>query len=546
MYNPSKISTQLKLALSMPLSVRSKSLDLNEGYNNILETWELIVRFTGNIDALSKEIGFEYSELKNNYAIIKIRIEKIEQLSQNPAIIFIEKPSRFYFENNMPDFRFIRNSFSGKNVLVAIIDSGIDYTDSLFWNNNETSIQGIYDLSLDYDRDYPNRLGRGRFFDKETIEAAILNNEQLLTYDETGHGSAVSHVIIQNARDVNILAIKLKNKDAFNYDTASIMLAIDFAIGFALENDYPLVINMSLGNNYGDHSGNSILEQYIDSVSNLAKLCIITGMGNEGNSGRHAFFVASSYTEKEIAFQVYPFQNAINLQIWRDFIDEMDIYLKTPSGIKVGPFNLYTEAMEYNLLDMVIGVLNGFPTPYNKNQETYICITPKGEYIQQGIWTIIFETKSILNGKVNLWLPVASGTSSEVRFLQPDANISMTIPASSNGVISVGAYDKNTLTYAPFSGRGYTSNGVVKPDVLAPGVDIPIYYSDGRISFVSGTSFSAPYISAVAAKLMEWGIVNKNDPYMYGEKLKANIIKMAKPLPGYNKYPNEEAGWGML
>ena len=45
---------------------------------------------------------------------------------------------------------------------------------------------------------------------------------------------------------------------------------------------------------------------------------------------------------------------------------------------------------------------------------------------------------------------------------------------------------------------------------------------------------------------MQWGIVNGNDPYLYGEKVKAYLRKGARPLPGYEEYPNEEVGWGRL
>ena len=47
-----------------------------------------------------------------------------------------------------------------------------------------------------------------------------------------------------------------------------------------------------------------------------------------------------------------------------------------------------------------------------------------------------------------------------------------------------------------------------------------------------------------AALLMQWGIVNGNDPYLYGEKVKACLRKGARPLPGFEEYPNEEVGWG--
>lgn len=46
--------------------------------------------------------------------------------------------------------------------------------------------------------------------------------------------------------------------------------------------------------------------------------------------------------------------------------------------------------------------------------------------------------------------------------------------------------------------------------------------------------------------LMEWGIINGNDPFLYGEKLKAYLLCGAKPLTGFNEYPNPYIGWGRL
>lgn len=45
---------------------------------------------------------------------------------------------------------------------------------------------------------------------------------------------------------------------------------------------------------------------------------------------------------------------------------------------------------------------------------------------------------------------------------------------------------------------------------------------------------------------MEWGIVRGNDPFLYGEKVKAYLRKGAQSVGGYEEYPNVEVGWGRL
>lgn len=68
----------------------------------------------------------------------------------------------------------------------------------------------------------------------------------------------------------------------------------------------------------------------------------------------------------------------------------------------------------------------------------------------------------------------------------------------------------------------------------------------GGYANVTGTSFATPFVTGSAALMMEWGIVRRNDPFLWGEKVKAYLRRGAQPLPGFEKYPNESVGWGTL
>lgn len=158
----------------------------------------------------------------------------------------------------------------------------------------------------------------------------------------------------------------------------------------------------------------------------------------------------------------------------------------------------------------------------------------------------MIHPKNIRSGEYNIWLPVAGATNTRTEFLRPEVLISLTIPSTSDRAITVGAYDSRTDSYAAFSGRGEETGVLSKPDLVAPGVDITSAAPGGGYDTRSGTSMAAPFVSGGAALLMEWGILQGNDPFLYGEKMKAYLIKGARPLPGFSQFPNPQIGWGAL
>ena len=111
-------------------------------------------------------------------------------------------------------------------------------------------------------------------------------------------------------------------------------------------------------------------------------------------------------------------------------------------------------------------------------------------------------------------------------------------------------YDARSFSYADFSGRGALEKNaemwVQKPDLAAPGVRVTTAKAGGGYGEYSGTSFAVPFVTGSAALLMEWGIIRGNDPYLYGEKVKAYLRRGARHLPGYEQWPNNQLGYGVL
>ena len=177
-------------------------------------------------------------------------------------------------------------------------------------------------------------------------------------------------------------------------------------------------------------------------------------------------------------------------------------------------------------------------------QEIYFDFIPVGTYLTSGIWKIHLHGRRIREGNYNLWLPGGNVLNPVTGFYRPIAAETLTIPSTAAKVITVGAYDSRLNAYADFSGRGGSNLSFPKPDLVAPGVNITAPTPGGAYTTVTGTSFSTPFVTGSAALLMEWGIIQRNDPFLWGEKVKAYLRRGAQPLPGFNEYPNEAVGWG--
>ncbi len=202
--------------------------------------------------------------------------------------------------------------------------------------------------------------------------------------------------------------------------------------------------------------------------------------------------------------------------------------------------------LSYRWQDTNIHIFFGLPAPYTIYQEIYFSFLPRALYIDSGIWKLRLLPREIKNGAYALWLPSGGVLNDTTGFLLPSEDTTMTIPATADKVITVGAYDSRRNQYAAFSGRGYTWDvNQIKPDLVAPGVDITSCRVGGGYTVRSGTSMATPFVTGTAALIMQWGIVNGNDPYAYGEKLKAYLLRGTQRL-GQESIPSPKTGWGKL
>lgn len=564
-----KIENLLNLALSASEEEREKSLELDVGYYPVARTWEVIIKYSGTLGQV-REIAESVVELSNEFAIVTVREDRLEALAGIEAVEYIEKPKRLFFqvENGrrvscMTSVQIRPPKLYGTGVLVAIIDSGIDYANLDFRNaDGTTRIYALWDQTIPGNP--PEGYVQGTEYTQEKINEALQQENRtermkiVPSEDRSGHGTAVAGIAAGNGRgskgaryqgvasESGILVVKLGTPREEGFPrTIELMQAIDYVVKKAQRAGRPVAINISFGNTYGSHTGTSLLERFIADIANLWKSVICIGMGNEGASAGHTAGILKENTEERIPLAVQMKETAINVQIWKSYHDIVDISLISPAGVQIGPIPEVIGTQRFVVGDTEILLYYGEPSPFHVSQEIFIEFLPKDSYITPGIWQFVLTPRKIVTGEYDLWLPSENVLNRGTAFRYPTERGTLTIPSTSQRVISVGAYDSLTFAYADFSGRGGLE-GESKPDLVAPGVDITAPTPSGIYQTFTGTSFATPFVSGAAALMMEWGIVRGNDPYLYGEKVKAYLRRGARPLPGFTEYPNPQVGYGAL
>ena len=281
-------------------------------------------------------------------------------------------------------------------------------------------------------------------------------------------------------------------------------------------------------------------------VSSIGRLVICTGTGNNGNQPLHEGGILKQGQTRQIELSVSSREPTLNVQLWKSYEDEMSIYIENPSGNRIGPLDEKLGPQRYRLGNTELLIYYGKPGPYHLTQEIYIDFIPEGNYVDSGVWKVLLSGKRVRSGQYFLWLPGGNVLNRGTGFYSPRAVGTLTIPSTAGKVISVGAYDSRQNAYADFSGRGSQFLPIRKPDLAAPGVSISAPVPGGGYATVTGTSFAAPFVSGSAALLMEWGIVKGNDPFLYGEKIRAYLQRGAQRLTALVGYPNEIVGYGAL
>lgn len=463
----------------------------------------------------------------------------------------------------------------GKGVIIGFIDTGIDYTNNIFNNaTGQTRIINIWDQT-DNAGTPPEGFSYGSEYTMDDINRALQSENPLDIVpqtDEIGHGTFMAGVacgkneeqqdFVGSAPESFIAMVKLKQakqylKDYFLidndepvYQENDIMLAASYLRQLRVRYNMPIVIVLGLGSGSGDRSGGLPLAQYVDELAQYIGQSVVVCSGNEGNERLHYSGKVTETDVDEVEIRVGENESGFVLELWGNTPDLFSVSFISPLGESVPRIparkgvsqqvNFLLEGTTINVDYSLVEAGNGEELVLMR----FVNPSP-------GIWTIRVYGSNILNGNFNIWGNLRQFVNSETFFLKPNPEITLTAPASAERVITVGGYDSNSGAFFPRSGRGFTNDNNVKPDFVAPAVNV-FGPEVGRSAVLSGgftrrtgTSVAAALTAGCCAQMFEWGLVKRNDIYMRGTYIKSYLIRGADRDREIT-YPSRQWGYGKL
>ena len=478
----------------------------------------------------------------------------------------------------------------GQGVLIGFLDTGIDYLREDFKvSDGRTRIAAVWDQtiqSVNYEEDTGEAAGTeqydrkqaqgmvqyGTVYTREVINAALAAEREgqnpydiVPSRDENGHGTFLAGVAaasetadyIGAAPDAEILMVKLKPAKKYlrdfyllperveAYSETDMMMGVRFLQQYAIREKKPLVICVGLGTASGSRTGALPFADLLNTLARQVNTVVVTCTGNEANNRTHTSGLAVSDTEpSEIEITVGAGERGFVMEIWAESLDILSVAITSPSGERIpriparidtgGVYNFLLERSQVAVDYRVVESASGYEVIFMR------FINPA-----QGIWKIHVYSLTNIVGRYNAWLPLKQFLSGDTYFLNSNPSTTLTEPGAAERVISVGAYNHITDASYAASGRGYTATGLIKPDFVAPGVDVHGVRAGGGYTTRTGTSVAAAHAAGAAALLLTWGVTDGNLPYMGTNEVKSVLIRGAK-RENSTVYPNNIYGYGKM
>lgn len=451
-------------------------------------------------------------------------------------------------------------NLTGRGILLGIADTGIDYTHLAFrYGDGKSRILAIWDQTAEDEE--TKAVPFGRVYTKAELDEALERANPYETVpagDENGHGTFMAGLAAGNEEDeegftgiapnAELVVVKLREaKECLKsfwfvpqnvpaYEEADLIAATDFMIGFAVEQQKPLVLYYGIASSQGDHNGSGDFSEYLNLISLQSGRAVVISGGNEGNAAHH--FKSRSYegvAYQDAEIRVSGISTGLYVEFWADAPDLYAIGFVSPEGEvveKLPARTSYREVIPFVFSPTVIHVIYERSEPVTGAARIRIFMKEPSD----GIWKIRIFAQEIYGGRFDLWMPIRPFIDGEAVFLRPDPDTTITEPGNSSQSLTVTAYDTSTGGIYLDSSRGFTREERVKPDLTAPGVSILGPSRGGLYTRRTGSSVAAAVTAGIALLLMEY------DPSYTGVQIKNYLIRGANR--DGEDYPNPLSGWG--
>lgn len=452
----------------------------------------------------------------------------------------------------------------GQDVILGVIDTGIDYQHPAFIREDGTSRIGIlWDQSIPAEK--PNEsFPYGSIYERENINEA-LNSENPLSIvpsiDRDGHGTLLAGIagggIIEEADFqgvaplCDIAVVKLKQPKEYlrrfwlipsnvtAFQETDIFLAIRFIQTYAYEQQKPFVILLGCGTNSGNHGENDYMKNYVNNICAFSGKSVVLAAGNEGSLGHHYRGNGLENRDyQDIEIQVGEGEEGFIAEFWADASDSYTVGFLSPGGeyVEKIPMSIAGGGVEAGFVFEPTKITVFYEPVERTSGDLLIWIRMKDP--SPGIWKIRLFKENVLNGRYDIWLPMERFIREDTKFLNPDPYTTICEPGNASGPMTVTAYDHRNDTLYFQSSRGYTRDDRVKPDFAAPGVNVQGPFLNGRYGTVTGTSVSAAVAAGCAVLLLSYR------SFYTGLQVKNILVKGAER--NQLLYPNREWGYGRI
>lgn len=536
------------------------------------------------IDEINKIPDTTAIPISEFYAVVHVPLKYLNELSKYAKEIIIYYNPPVYTLTALSPIEasgaplFVDNPYlrlDGTDTLVAIIDTGIDYLNEEFMLEDDTTrIVRILDQTIEGTN---QKIDDSPIFGMQYTENQI--NEAIKLYkqggdpytivpskDENGHGTMTAGIIGGRGRNPDLrgaapnckfIIVKLKplGKNSLEYSGVpgdlkyvygepEILLALRYLSLINTELKLPMVVYFPLGTNVGAHAGTGGVERDLEMTARKVGFIPVAGTGNEGDTQTHTEGKFENNNEASIEIKVGKNQKYLNLNVYFSKPDKVEVGIVSPSGevlekvdIKLRKIKDYKFIYEGTIVSIY------YLDPFLETGEEVAVF--KFRDIREGIWTIRLYGERIIEGRYWSWLSQRELLDKDTKFITPTQTTTLTIPATSYGVISSADYNQNLNTTVASSGRGYTKDGRIKPDIASGGVNALVTKPGGGTTVATGSSVASSVLAGCCALMLQWAVIQKNDPGITLTTLITYIISGAKMREG-DIYPNKEWGYGML